>query len=196
MLVLTFVTAQLIRTVDHVIAALPFQVDAAVAREGAGLRSEVAAARQATERQVEAAVKGILVRVDSFESLTAFELERIRVETLAEVAAIRLTVEPVAGEASALLAEYRKIPGDFKYATSQIWDCEANPDCLENRYVSVSRAVEGSARAVERTAPQIAENVDATASNVERITRPDNIAVKTLKVLGPLLGGVILGALR
>jgi hypothetical protein len=196
MLVLTFVTAQLLRTVDLVIAALPAQVDASIARESLLLRSEIRATREATERQIEKAVLGVLVRVDSAESVASFELERLRVETLAEVAALRQAVEPVTVEAAALLAEYRKIPNDFKYATSQIWDCEANPDCLENRYVSVSRAVEGSARAVERTAPQIAENVDTTASNVERITRPDHIAVKTLKVLGPLLGGVILGALR
>ena len=51
-------------------------------------------------------------------------------------------------------------------------------------------------RAVRDAAPEIARNVEKTTANVERITRPDSLAVRVLKAVSPAIGGAILGALK
>jgi hypothetical protein len=51
-------------------------------------------------------------------------------------------------------------------------------------------------RAVRDAAPEITRNVEKTTANVERITRPDSLAVRVLKAVSPAIGGAILGALK
>jgi hypothetical protein len=51
-------------------------------------------------------------------------------------------------------------------------------------------------RAVRQAAPEITRNVEKTTANVERITRPDSLAVRVLKAVSPAIGGAILGAIK
>lgn len=100
------------------------------------------------------------------------------------VASLNLTLNNLNREVSltggatrALLARYRRVPDEAAYATRQIWDCEGNPDCLENRYVSVSRAVEAASRSIQTTAPRMAVALESSALSAAQTTASTNLLI-------------------
>jgi uncharacterized phage infection (PIP) family protein YhgE len=51
-------------------------------------------------------------------------------------------------------------------------------------------------RAVRDATPEITQNVAQTTAHVERLTRPDRPVVRVLKIVAPIAGGAILGAVK
>ena len=51
-------------------------------------------------------------------------------------------------------------------------------------------------RAVRDATPEITQNVARATAHVERLTRPDRPVVRVLKIVAPIAGGAILGAVK
>ncbi len=131
-------------------------------------------------RQLTAARQNVLDEVKALRADTNRHLDRLG--TMAEAGIGQTT-----GSVVRLADAYAGLPDDLKRATSQIWDCEANPDCLENRYVSLSRAMERASREVERSAPRIAASLEQTATNGVETTAQSKAVMKNLaEALKPL----------
>lgn len=193
------------------VETIPAMLDARIAAEMKFTREaaqdEIVLTRFALVAQISELRRAMLARVDRALMLTDRRLASIEKNAQTETAAMRKTVDTRLGEVTIplqdLIAEYRAVPGDFKWATMQFWDCTSNPDCLENRWVSLSRAVEAAAIETQKQARPFGEAVTSvaqdsarTAANVERITRPDSWPVKMLKLIGPFLGGALFGMLK
>ena len=149
---------------------------------------------QLLERQVGALRADLLRESTATRAAAVAEIRALTATADARLAAIQADADRHASVVTAstvqLLARYERVPGEMAWATSTIWDCESNPDCLENRYVSVSRAVESSARAIQsgvprivqstervsesvaQSMPQLVESSAGVAANLNRITKP------------------------
>lgn len=156
--------------------AVTKEIPGVLHREAELIRRDVRVELQATRTTLDG-------RLASIESTADARLSLIQADADRHAAS-------VSGEAAQLLARYRRVPDELAWATSTIWDCTSNPDCVENRYVSVSRAVEASAKsvqialpkivqstervsgAVEKTLPQLVEQSAGVAANLNRITKP------------------------
>ncbi len=174
---------------------------------------EIAETRAMIDRRVDAIAVSLDGRLGSIEQSARAEVRATRTELLAlvdrrigetSVAAvdeIRQTraevvrrLDPPLAALTSTLDEYRAVPARVGHATSQIWDCEGNPDCLENRYVSVSRAIETASRAIATGAPRIASAGDRlaessirSADNTERLTvNADRFMVNLERASRPL----------
>lgn len=129
--------------------------------------AEIRATRAELSSKVDAVRGDVRQTAGAVTMLVDEHATRIEDMTQAEVRLTRTAlvneIMPVTHGATDLLAEYKAVPGRVAWATSQVWDCEGNPDCFENRWVSVSRAVERSARAVEVSLPQMAVSGERSA---------------------------------
>jgi hypothetical protein len=149
------------------------------------VRAELQITREALLHELRQSRAELLHRADRLERRAVGQIAQARAEVVRESALYRADAnrhldrwtEVAAGELRQMTASldrlasaYAALPGDFKYATAQIWDCQSNPDCLENRYVSMSRAVERASREVERAAPRVAASLEQTAANSRQTT--------------------------
>ncbi|MFN0165602.1 MAG: hypothetical protein ACKV22_04150 [Bryobacteraceae bacterium] len=166
------------------------------------LREEVRLTRHEVLAELRQTRIELLRRVDRLDREANRQLTAVRQDVVGEVKALRADgnrhldrLEAIAeseiGRTTASIVRlsdaYASIPDDWKRSTSQIWDCEANPDCLENRYVSVSRAIERASREVERSAPRVAASLEQTAANGRETTAQSTAVMKNLaEALKPL----------
>lgn len=205
--------------VSLALVQLPARVDRAIARE----REVILEHLVTTEKRLDARLGSIqadarrLIRAESDQ--TRREALAVADRHLSTVSgALVANLHGITDSVNRLSVAYAVVPDRVAGQTSRIWDCEANPDCLENRYVSVSRAVEASARAIsaqtprvaaaiergaaasERTAEAAALSTERTAKlvdNLERQTRPLPAPLGlALRVLAPLATPVVLGVTR
>jgi chromosome segregation ATPase len=149
------------------------------------IRAELQVTREALLHELRQSRAELLNRADRIERRTVGQLEQARADLMRESAAYRADgnrhldrwaemaaaeLRQVTGSLDRLASAYAALPADFKYATAQIWDCQHNPDCLENRYVSLSRALERASREVELAAPRVAASLEQTAANSRQTT--------------------------
>jgi hypothetical protein len=82
-------------------------------------------------------------------------------------------------------------------------ECRGNGACIPAQLTALlgaSRATAGEAsrtmRTIRESTPAIVGNADKITSNVERLTRPDRLAVRILKLAAPIFGGALFGAIK
>lgn len=157
-----------VETLTQVTAELPIVVDRAIAREGA-------ATRRAAERQIEAIRKDLFQRVDRLERDANDQLDLIRQDANTQLDAIRTAVmaelakitDP-AGEtiekAKAMLAPAQRVVEHVATTSDLLLDCDHNPNCIANRTIGTMKAVEKTARSVEKMADTVAQETPETAA--------------------------------
>ena len=51
-------------------------------------------------------------------------------------------------------------------------------------------------REIEQGMPRIVANIDRTTDNVARMTKPDSLGVRAFKLVAPVAGGILFGAIK
>jgi hypothetical protein len=177
---LLFRAGELARTASATAAELPATIREEIIRSRVALAAEVRATRSELIVRADRIGHSADSRMDAIHREVAMLRESGTSELRALSNATSAELRATGASVRRLTDSYAALPGDFKHATSQIWDCEANPDCLENRYVTLGRAVEGASRAVEQSAPLIASSVERAAANSDRATAESAVLMKNL----------------
>jgi len=208
---LTFEAVQVMRDIRRLAEEVPAVLDAAVAREAEYTRAELAEQsnawrRMATDESRRARLAAVAESA-AWRKLTGAEIAATRSEVLAAVdrqgAALIATVGPTADAATAALDEYRRVPAAVTATLSPWMECRGNGACIPAQLTALlgaSRATAGEAsrtmRTIRESTPAIVGNADKITSNVERLTRPDRLAVRILKLAAPIFGGALFGAIK
>ena len=204
-------SALTMRDLHRLAEEVPAVLDAAVAREAEYTRAELAeqsnAWRRALLDESRRARLAAVAESAAWRTMTGVEIAATRSDVLAAVdrhgAAIIATVGPTATAATAALDEYRRVPAMVGERLSPWMDCKGNGACIPAQLTALlgaSRATAGEAsrtmRTIRESTPAIASNIDRTTANVERITRPDSLAIKVIKTVSPIVGGALFGAIK
>lgn len=196
---LSALTAVAVSTV-YVVRAVPGEIRAtraAAIGEVQATRTALIGEVQATRRDLDAQVGSIAARserqVAALRIETLAEVDRIRQtadrrlgDTLARADTALSTVEAARQDLKPTFENSAAITAQVNEALPLFLDCDHNADCVFNRYVGASRGIEtaatdfGQASADVRNAlPQmlatwsrIGVGVAATASNLDRLTKP------------------------
>jgi hypothetical protein len=82
-------------------------------------------------------------------------------------------------------------------------DCHGNGACWQAQFAALlgaSRVTAGETsrtmREVRIATPKIAANVEVTTGNVARLTRPESLGMRVIKMVAPLAGGALFGAIK
>ena len=82
-------------------------------------------------------------------------------------------------------------------------DCRGNGACWQAQFTALlgaSRVTAGETsrtmREVRIATPKIAANVEVTTGNVARLTRPESLGMRVIKMVAPLAGGALFGAIK
>jgi hypothetical protein len=201
----------LVRTLEVTAAGLPDRLEQIVERHTVALRgdftAESAAWRRTVEAQAAAARDAVVVESEQWRNQTLTEIAEARRDTL--VLLDRRTGELLAkadvptAAAIALLDEYRRIPAMVGARLDPWTDCKGNGACWQAQWTALlgaSRTTAGETsrtlRTIREATPGIVANVNQTTANVARITRPDSLAIKILKIAAPIGGGALFGAMK
>ena len=82
-------------------------------------------------------------------------------------------------------------------------DCRGNGACWQAQITALlgaSRVTAGETsrtmREVRIATPKIAANVEVTTANVARLTQPESLGMRVIKMVAPLAGGALFGAIK
>lgn len=164
---LSIKTWALLDTTERTIATLPDRIDGRLASIERTADQRLASLERTADRRLASVQRTADERLGSIQRDAVDQVSALRVDLTKELA---LTAETVRHQSEVLGMTYAGLPDRLAAATTQMWDCESNPDCLENRYVSVSRAVESAARAVDKHGAKIAAALEQTSQNSARTT--------------------------
>lgn len=105
--------------------------------------------------------------------------------------------------AAALIEEYRRLPSIVGARLDPWTDCRGNGACWQAQATALLGATRATAgetsrtmRTIREATPGIVANVDRTADNVVRMTKPDSLKWRIIKTVSPALGGLIFGAIK
>jgi len=196
---LAALTAVAVSTV-YVVRAVPGEIRAtraAAVGEVQATRAALIGEVQATRRDLDAQLGSLAARserqVAALRIETLAEVDQIRQtayrrmgDTLARADVALGTVEAARQDLKPTLENSAAITAQVNDALPLFLDCDHNPDCVFNRYVGASKGIESAAmnfgqasadvrRAVPQTLStwnQIGVGVAATASNLDRLTKP------------------------
>lgn len=105
--------------------------------------------------------------------------------------------------AMALLDEYRRIPSAVGQRLDSWTDCRSNGACWQAQATALlgaSRVTLGETsrtmREIREATPRIVVNIDQTTANVARLTKPDALKWRVLKLAAPVASGVVFGAIK
>ncbi len=200
-----------VREVRALVVSLPGAVDLAMSREAAELRADLGAESRAWRNlvaaQAESSRRALLIESAQWrrESLSEFAMARSDLTAVFDRRSgefVRTTQAPAVA-ATALLEEYRRLPAAVGSRLDPWTDCAGNGACWQAQWTALlgaSRVTAGETsrtmRAVREATPAIVANVDQTTANVARITKPDSLAIRILKLTAPVAGGVLFGAMK
>jgi hypothetical protein len=200
-----------VREVRALVVTLPGYVDVAVTREAAALRADIntesRAWRGLVANQAESARRALLIESAQWrrESLSEFAVARSDLTAVLDRRSGELvrTTQAPAVAATALLEEYRRLPAAVGSRLDPWTDCAGNGACWQAQWTALlgaSRVTAGETsrtmRTIREATPAIVANVDQTTANVARITKPDSLAIRLLKLTAPVAGGVLFGAMK
>lgn len=102
-----------------------------------------------------------------------------------------------------LLDEYRRVPSIVGARLDPWTDCKGNGACWQAQMTAALGAgrvtlgeTSRTMRSIREATPGITKNIDRTTANIERMTRPDSLAMKVLKLAAPIAGGALFGAIK
>jgi hypothetical protein len=209
--VLAVCAIEMVRSAEHAVVSLPVQVDAAISREGREAREVMttteAAWRAMIERQIAAGRKDAKGESGHWREASIEELRQMRKEVIqlsnTQLSELIATLDSPADALTKTLEEYAKVPAVIGSRLDPWTDCKGNGACWQAQTTALlgaSRVTSGEVsktmRTVRMATPSVLANIDKTTANVERMTRPDSLSVKIIKLASPLVGGALFGAIK
>lgn len=199
--------AFVMREIRHQVSVLPMLVDTRVEVEMRATRELIAREAAATRRTVATAAIAATATAaresEAWRQEFGQRVEFATVEALGRVDRMVANIATVTASANAAIDEYRRIPVVVGQRLDPWTDCVGNGACWQAQTTALlgaSRVTAGETsramKAVREATPAIVANVDTTTANVARITKPDSIAIRLMKLTAPLAGGAIFGVLR
>lgn len=200
-------SALAMRELRRQVAVLPVLVDTRVEVEMRATREliarEAAATRGTVAKQAAAATAMAARESEAWRREFGQRIEFATVEALGRVDRMAGDVATVTASANATLDEYRRIPAVVGQRLAPWTDCAGKGACWQAQATALlgaSRVTAGETsrtmKAIREATPAIVANVDQTTANVARITKPDSLAIRLMKLAAPLAGGAIFGVLR
>lgn len=182
---------------------LPALVDHRIKTEAAEIRKlvahEGAAARRVIDTQAAAARFELMSESQAWRGTIKDNVEK----ALMRVDRIEMRAAGLAESANAAIEEYRRIPAIIGHRLDQWTDCAGNGACWQAQATALlgaSRVTAGETsrtmRAIREATPQIVSNIDTTTANVARLTKPDSMRWRILKIAAPIATGAIFGAIK
>jgi len=200
-----------VRDARRMIDEVPDVVDAALAREAELTRGELSdqsalwrrlVASESSRARAAAVAESAAWRVATETQLAGARID-LRDAIDRQGAAVLATVRPTTEAATAALDEYRMVPRIIGARLDPWTDCKGNGACWQAQTTALlgaSRVTAGeaskAARSINAAVPSIVQSVDVTTANVARLTRPDSMKMRILKLVAPIAGGAIFGAIR
>lgn len=186
---------------------LPALVDYRIKAEAAEIRklvaNESAAARRLIDRNARAATSQLAGESQAWREQTAQTIQNNVTAAFIRLDRIEAQAASVAATANAAIEEYRRIPAAVGQRLDPWTDCAGNGACWQAQATALLGAARVTAgetsrtmRAIREATPQIVANVDATTSNVARLTKPDSMRWRILKIAAPIATGAIFGAIK
>jgi len=199
--------AMAMREVRRQVAVLPVLVDTRVEIEARATREliarEAAATRGTVAKQAAAATAMAARESEAWRQEFGQRIEFATAEALGRVDRMAADIATVTTSANATIDEYRRIPAVVGQRLDPWTDCAGNGACWQAQATALlgaSRVTAGETsramKAIREATPAIVANVDQTTANVARITKPDSLAIRLMKLAAPLAGGAIFGVLR
>jgi hypothetical protein len=186
---------------------LPALVDYRIKTEADEIRklvtSESVAARRLIDRNAQSATAQLVGESRAWREQTAQTVENSVAGAFARLDRIEAQAGSVAATANAAIDEYRLIPAVIGQRLDPWTDCVGNGACWQAQATALlgaSRVTAGETsrtmKAIREATPQIVANVDATTANVARLTKPDSLRWRILKIAAPIATGAIFGAIK
>lgn len=186
---------------------LPALVDHRIKTEAAEIRKLIAnesvAARRLIDRNARAATSQLASESQAWREQTAQTIQNNVTAAFIRLDRIEAQAASVATTANAVIEEYRRIPAAIGQRLDPWTDCAGNGACWQAQATALlgaSRVTAGETsrtmRAIREATPQIVANVDATTANVARLTKPDSMRWRILKIAAPIATGAIFGAIK
>ena len=186
---------------------LPALVDHRIKTESAEIRklmaNESVAARRLIDAHAKSATSQFAGESQAWRQQTAQTIEKSMVDAFARLDRIEAQAASVATTANAAIDEYRRIPVAIGQRLDVWTDCAGNGACWQAQATALlgaSRVTAGETsrtmRAIREATPQIVANVDTTTANVARLTKPDSMRWRILKIAAPIATGAIFGAIK
>ena len=131
------------------------------------------------------------------------ELTAIRSDSMRQVDVAVSKFNETNDSVMALLDEYRRIPLAVGQRLDSWTDCRGNGACWQSQATALlgaSRVTVGETsrtmREIREATPRIVVNIDQTTANVARLTKPDALKWRVLKLAAPVASGVVFGAIK
>lgn len=164
------------------------------------LLEEAGRIRQETRLEARQTREDALARVDKAITILDARTASIERETA-------ILLRTLGGNSNRLVDAYGSFPSSllsrYDSAVGPWVNCSGNGACWQAQLTATlgaSRATMGETsrtmREIRGVTPEIVRNINQTAANVERITRPDHWTVRLVRIGGPFLGGWLVGALK
>ena len=211
LIALVIVAIDLVTTTARTIEQFPKQVLAAIEAEGKLVRATAAVEsrswRLMVDRQATAARKDVRGESKEWRQVSAEELRALRGEVIqmsnARLSDLIAKMDAPSDAAVRLLDEYTRVPAIVGARMDPWTDCKGNGACWQAQttaFLGAARVTAGETsrtmRTIRETAPAIAANIDQTTANVARLTKPDSLGMKALKLIAPISGGALFGAIK
>lgn len=204
MLVLALV--RYVDTAERVTADLPQTADKTVAREFEATRKLVSAKYDSLERKLDkqiTALRGdVFHRIDGIER-DAFgqidlirkdankQLDETRKAAIAEIAKISTPAGETITEAKALLPPAQNVLNVASDNADLLGDCDHNPNCLANRTIGTTKAVEKMAQSGQKMMDAVAKETPDTAAAVKSTSKDLSTIVARFAKPASWIKGVI-----
>ena len=167
------------------------------------MANESVAARRLIDAHAKSATSQFAGESQAWRQQTAQTIEKSMVDAFARLDRIEAQAASVATTANAAIDEYRRIPVAIGQRLDVWTDCAGNGACWQAQATALlgaSRVTAGETsrtmRAIREATPQIVANVDTTTANVARLTKPDSMRWRILKIAAPIATGAIFGAIK
>jgi len=167
------------------------------------IASESGAARRLLDAHAKSATSQLAGESRAWREQTAEAVENSVAGAFARLDRIEAQAASVATTANAAIDDYRRIPAAIGQRLDAWTDCAGNGACWQAQATALlgaSRVTAGETsrtmRAIREATPQIVANVDATTANVARLTKPDSMRWRILKIAAPIATGAIFGAIK
>ena len=188
---------------DRSVAQVPVILNHSAELAVSAARLESRAWRNTTDQRALSAQSALVAESVAYRDLLRSEVAVTRAEAMVELRGLGGDVSKTLSRASNTLDAYAIVPSQVALNLAPWTDCRGNGACVQAQFTALlgaSRSTAGETsrtmRAVREATPRLLENVDKTTENVARLTKPDSLIMKTIKLAAPLVGGALFGLIK
>jgi hypothetical protein len=192
-----------LHNLDRSVAQVPVVLDHSAQLAVSAARLESAAWRKTTDKRLLSAQSALVSESAAYRDMFRAEIAVTRTDAMGEIRVLGGDISKTLSRASNTLDAYAVVPSQVSLNLAPWTDCRGNGACVQAQFTALlgaSRSTAGETsrtmRAVREATPQLLLNVDRTTENVAKLTRPESLAMRTIKMLAPLLGGTLFGLIK